>query len=106
MKPRAIAGARRAGRAGLVLVLFAARLQAADENPGAWGVIDLSGPIATAEAGGSWNFAADIQARYFDIGSGISQWLVRPSVGYRFANGVELRLGYGRFRARGRSGAR
>ena len=89
----------------LVLLLGSGILQAAEESPGAWGVLDLAGPIGEQAAGGAWNFAADIQARYFDIGTGISQWLVRPSVGYRFAHGVELRLGYGRFRARNRRGA-
>lgn len=88
----------------LVMVLGAGPLQAAEESPGAWGVLDLAGPIGAPRESGAWNFAADVQARYFDIGTGISQWLVRPSVGYRFTNGVELRLGYSRFRSRNRRG--
>lgn len=89
----------------LVLLLCSGALQAAEESPGAWGVLNLSGPLGEQAASGAWNFAADIQARYFDFGTGISQWLVRPSVGYRFANGIELRFGYGRFRSRDRLGA-
>ena len=88
----------------LLAVLSASAAMAAEESPGGWAVLDLSGPLGEQRATGSWNFAADIQARYFDIGTGISQWLVRPSVGYRFNERVELRLGYGRFRARDRRG--
>ena len=77
---------------------------AAEESAGAWGVVSASGPLGAASSTGRWNLAVDAQARYFDIGSGASQWLLRPSIGYGFANGVELRLGFGRFRARSRSG--
>ena len=77
---------------------------AAEDSAGAWGVATLSGPLGEASSTGGWNLVVDAQARYFDIGTGASQWLLRPSVGYRFAKGVELRLGYGRFRARSRSG--
>ncbi len=93
--------------AAIALVLSAGPLQAAEERPGAWGVIDLSAPLgdrSPSGASGAWSVAADLQARYFDIGTGISQWLLRPSVGYRFTNGLEIRLGYGRFRVRSRSG--
>lgn len=83
---------------------FATDTLAAEDAPGAWAVASLSGPLSGEGNGGRWNFAADVQARYFDIGSGASQWLVRPSVGYRFANGVDVRVGYGRFRARSKSG--
>ncbi len=44
------------------------------------------------------------EARYFDLGSGVNQWLARPSVGYRFAEGATLRVGYARFRTSASSG--
>jgi hypothetical protein len=89
----------------LAMAHYTGPVRAAEESPGAWGVVDLSGPIGEPAPNGTWNFAVDIQARYFDIGTGISQWLARGSAGYRFANGIELRFGYGRFRARNRRGA-
>ena len=84
--------------------LSAPRVFAAEDSAGAWGVVSASGPLGEASSTGRWNLAVDAQARYFDIGSGASQWLLRPSIGYGFANGVELRLGYGRFRTRSSSG--
>jgi hypothetical protein len=52
-----------------------------------------------------WLYWFDAQARYFDIGSGINQWLARPGIGYKLNDSTNVWLGYGRFRSRGRSGA-
>ena len=51
-----------------------------------------------------WRFAIDAQARYFDVGSGLSQWLIRPAVGYAIGYSTRVWLGYGRFRVRDREG--
>jgi hypothetical protein len=88
----------------LALLLVSCTALAEQNTPGAWGVLTVGGSLGEAVPRGRWNVAMDAQARYFDIGSGISQWLVRPSVGFRFTEGVEIRLGYGRFRARGSGG--
>jgi hypothetical protein len=51
-----------------------------------------------------WYYWVDAQARYFDMGSGINQWLVRPAVGYAINDNLKGWLGYARFRSRSRSG--
>ena len=98
-------------RASVRLLLFFAlillpvhRAAFAGENePGVWAVFSTTDSFSSD--GGRWRYWLDTQARYFDIGSGINQWLVRPAVGYELNNGVRLWLGYGRFRTRGGSGA-
>ena len=46
-----------------------------------------------------------LQGRYFDIGSGVNQYLVRPAIGYRLGGSVQVWAGYARFRTRNQSGA-
>jgi hypothetical protein len=86
-------------------LLTAASIAAGEEDrPGAWGVVTVGGPLGEPTTRGRWNIGADAQARYFDIGTGISQWLLRPSIGYRYTDGLDLRVGYGRFRTRAAGG--
>lgn len=95
-------------RCGLLVALLmlasGGDVLAADDAAGAWAGVTVAGPLGEAGSRGALNFAGDAQARYFDIGTGLNQWLVRASVGYRLRGGVELRAGYGRFRSRGRGG--
>jgi hypothetical protein len=85
------------------IVLFAALYcsapaWSAEESPGAWGILVVTAPIESADGETRWDVTLNAEARYFDLGSGVNQWLARPSVGYRFAGGAMLRLGYARFR--------
>jgi hypothetical protein len=100
-----IGGRRGTGAAPIFALLLATCSALGEQNsPGAWGVVTVGGPIGEPGPRGRWNVAMDAQARYFDIGTGINQWLLRPSIGFRFTEGAELRVGYGRFRARGAGG--
>lgn len=54
---------------------------------------------------GDWTYSIDTQARWFDIGSGANQLVLRPSIAYRVDGRWSLRAGYGRFRTHARSGA-
>jgi hypothetical protein len=92
------------GKAILLFLLAVCAAQAEQNSPGVWGVATVAGPLGEPVPRGRWLIAADAQARYFDIGTGISQWLLRSMIGFRFAEGAEVRLGYGRFRSRGSGG--
>ncbi len=98
--------ARAAARKLLALVVLSIPpvAAAAEDNSGAWAALNVTGPVGAMTEKGQWNFAADAQARYFDVGIGVRQWLFRPSIGFRFTNGVGIRVGYARFHTRGRSG--
>ena len=75
---------------------------AADDDVGAWAVAATSGRFGEQ---GRLRYTVDTQARYFDIGSGINQWLLRPGIGTDLSATTSAWLGYARFRTRGRSGA-
>ena len=76
---------------------------AADEAPGAWIKGAVSGRLGNAAAT-RWVYSADMQARYFDVGTGINQWLVRPGIGYTPSDRGRIWLGYARFRSRNAAG--
>ncbi len=81
------------------LLLLASPASRATENlPGAWLVMATSDVLGTD--GSRWRYWLDAQARYFDIGSGTAQYLLRPAVGYDLGNGMSAWLGYARFRSR------
>ena len=86
------------------LPLAAMDARAWDESPGAWTVVTLTDTFDQGGEPSRWHYWVDAQARYFDLGSGINQWLVRPAIGYRLDNGMRVWLGYARFRTRGASG--
>ena len=76
-----------------------------ESAPGAWAVVTLTDSFRNDGDASRWQYWVDAQARYFDLGSGINQWLLRPAIGYELRNGVRVWLGYARFRTRGGSGA-
>ena len=92
-----------------LLALLAAALccvvpaaSATEDDAGGWAVLVASGRLGGDES--RFRYGIDAQARYFDIGSGINQWLIRPGVGYDLGNKVSVWLGYARFRTRNRAG--
>ena len=91
------------GAALLAVTLLAgsATASAADDAPGIW----LSGTLAgtMGDDDSRWLYSAEAHARYFDIGSGINQWLVRPAVGYALGKDVRAWVGYSRYRIRSRT---
>lgn len=78
--------------------------EADDDDAGAWLVFAASGPLPEALGSGGVSFAIDLQARYFDVGSGANQQLVRPSVAYALDDHWSVHAGYARLRTRPRSG--
>lgn len=84
--------------------MFAPAAQAADDDAGIWLVFAASDLVQWSAGEDRWSWAVDVQARYFDVGSGANQLLLRPSVGYALDGRWSLRAGYGRFRTHARSG--
>ena len=80
------------------------QVRATESDPGVWTIFSTTDSISRDGSSTRWHYWFDAQARYFDIGSGTNQWLVRPGIGYEFANGVQAWGGYARFRSRNRSG--
>lgn len=85
-------------------LLCCGAVRATEHAPGSWNVFTTTGAFTDDGSETRWRYWFDTQARYFDIGSGINQWLVRPAVGYEIRQGVNAWLGYARFRARSGSG--
>lgn len=77
---------------------------ATEDDFGAWATFTTTDAFHTEEGDSRWRYWFDAQIRYFDIGSGINQYAVRPAIGYRLQNNVNVWLGYARFRSRNRSG--
>lgn len=77
---------------------------ATEHNPGTWMTFSASDTFRTEGEDSRWRYWFDAQARYFDVGSGINQWLVRPAIGYEISDSVNAWFGYARFRTRNRAG--
>ncbi len=73
---------------------------ATEDNAGAWLAFSLSDAIRSDGEDTRWHYWVDSQARFFDPGSGASQLLVRPAIGYRLTDNVKAWVGYARFRTR------
>ncbi len=90
----------------LIAVSLAAveKAGATEDDLGAWAIFSTTDAISKEGTATRWHYWFDAQARSFDIGSGVNQWLVRPGVGYEIGDGMKAWVGYARFRARNRSG--
>ena len=77
---------------------------ATTNDPGAWLIVSTSDAFQTANGPSRWRYSFDAQARYFDLGSGTDQFLLRPAIGYRFGNKLNAWLGYGRFQTTSAAG--
>ena len=89
----------------MVLILTSIPATASDDNIGAWTVVTATDTFKIADEDTHWRYWIDTQARYFDIGSGINQYLVRPAVGYQLNDNLQVWVGYARFRSRNRNGS-
>lgn len=78
--------------------------RATDSDIGAWTIFTTTDAFQTDAGPSRWHYWVDAQARYFDIGSGTNQYLVRPAIGYDLGNNVSVWLGYARFRSRNSAG--
>lgn len=77
---------------------------ATENDAGAWLVVSSSDAFGADDEPSRWRYTVDFQARYFDLGSGINQYLLRPGIGYSIGSNLSAWIGYARFRSRGRSG--
>ena len=92
---------------GLAVLCLAmpAPVLAAEDNTGAWLSFSISDAITAGGEDTRWHYWVDSQARFFDPGSGASQFLIRPAIGYRFTDKLKGWAGYARFRAENSAGA-
>jgi Protein of unknown function (DUF2490) len=67
---------------------------AAEDNVGIWGIFTTEGAFDTAEGPGPWRYWFDAQLRYFDVGSGINQYQLRPGIGYAISDNMSVHAGY------------
>jgi hypothetical protein len=77
---------------------------AIDSDVGAWTILSTTDAFQTEDGPGRWLYAVDVQARYFDPGSGANQYLVRPGIGYDLGNSLSVWAGYARIRSRNQAG--
>lgn len=52
---------------------------ATEDYVGGWAVLTITDAIHTDSGPSRWRYWIDAQARYFDMGSGTNQYLVRPA---------------------------
>jgi hypothetical protein len=88
----------------VICVAFPLSGSATENDPGAWVVFSTTDAFQTDGQESRWRYWFDAQARYFDLGSGINQWLVRPAIGYSINDKVNGWVGYARFRTRNAAG--
>ena len=69
-----------------------------ESDPGIWAIFSTQGAFRGDDADSRWLYHFDIQARYFDLGSGVNQWLVRRAVVYKLSKQVNGWFGFARFR--------
>jgi len=68
--------------------LATAPVAATESDAGIWAIFSTDGAFKSDGADSRWLYHFDMQARYFDLGSGVNQWLVRPAVGYKISGQV------------------
>jgi hypothetical protein len=67
---------------------------AAEDNVGIWGVFTTEDAFDGAEGPSRWRYWFDAQLRYFDIGSGINTYQLRPGIGYTISDNMVAHAGY------------
>ena len=88
----------------LICMVLPYKGNATENEWGAWAIFSTTDAFQSDGKDGRWRYWFDAQARYFDLGSGINQWLARPAIGYQISSNVRGWIGYARFRARNRAG--
>ena len=88
----------------VICVAFPLSGSATENDAGAWTVFSTTDAFQSDGQDSRWHYWFDAQARYFDLGSGVNQWLARPGIGYEISDNVKVWAGYARFRARNSAG--
>lgn len=80
----------------LVLLALPGIARATEDNTGLWAVFSTTDAFSTETGASRWSYWFDAQARLPDLGSGATQFLVRPAIGYRPGNNVQFWAGAAR----------
>jgi hypothetical protein len=78
-------------------MLYPAAVQSTEHDPGLWVVFSTTDRIGTDGTTSRWRYWFDAQARFFDMGDGASQYVVRPGIGYDISDNMTVWAGYARF---------
>lgn len=89
---------------GVAIFCVPHQASATDDDIGVWTVFTATDAFHSQSGPSRWHYWIDAQARYFDLGSGVNQYLVRPAIGYRLDDSVQVWAGYARFRTSNQSG--
>ena len=89
----------------VLICLLPAAAQATEDDIGIWAIFSTTDAFDTESGPSRWRYWFDAQARYFDIGSGVNQYVLRPGVGYDISSNMSVWAGYGYFHSRSASGA-
>jgi hypothetical protein len=81
-------------------VLISSAAFAAENDDGAWLIVSTTDTFKTDSGDSNWHYSLDAQARYFNLGSGINQYLLRPAIGWQTSSNIRVWVGYARIRAR------
>jgi hypothetical protein len=84
----------------LVMGLQPAKSMATEDDTGIWAIFSTTDAFETDSGTSRWRYWFDAQARYFDVGSGINQYVLRPGIGYDVSDNMSVWAGYGYFHSR------
>jgi hypothetical protein len=74
-------------------------LLASDQFNGAWATYYTSGALNAGENNSAWLYGFYSDARYYDRLQGIQQYVLQPSIGYRYNSRLSFWTGYTYFRS-------
>lgn len=77
---------------------------ASEQSTGIWAGAVVAGNFPSSKGDSRWLYAVEAQGRYWDLNSGVEQYLLRPAVGYKLGSKLQGWLGYGRFRTNSNQG--
>ncbi len=77
-----------------------------DDNIGLWTVFTTTDTFPSDDGTSRWSYWFDGQVRLPDIGSGATQFLARPGIGYRPGKNLQIWAGYARIETENAAGTR
>lgn len=77
---------------------------AVDDNTGLWTVFTTTDAFPSDDGNSRWSYWFDGQVRFPDIGSGATQFLARPGIGYRPGDNLQMWAGYARIESESATG--
>ena len=89
----------------LLLLIAGLRPATATENDaGIWAIFSTTDAFESDKGASRWRYWFDAQARYFDVGNGVDQYVLRPGIGYDVSDNMSVWAGYGYFYSRAANG--